>query len=173
MNEVMLDLETMGTGSNAAIIAIGAVRFDTGTQETTDEFYEVVDLQSCVDFGLEIDPSTVMWWMRQSDEARKEFERRGEPLHVVLLNFEAWLGEDAVVWGNGAAFDNTILANAYRKCAIKQPWMFWDDRCYRTMKCLYPEVPFVRLGDHHNAVDDARSQAEHLMRIIQAMDGEQ
>ena len=46
---VMLDLETMDTGSNAAIIAIGAVVF-TRT-EITAEFYCNVNLQSSMDYG--------------------------------------------------------------------------------------------------------------------------
>ena len=39
MKGVMLDLETMGNGSNAAITAIGAVEFDTETNLIGDKFY--------------------------------------------------------------------------------------------------------------------------------------
>ena len=164
MNNVMLDLETMGTGVNAAIIAIGAVRFGAG--EITDEFYAVVDLASAVDAGLEIDAATVLWWMKQSDAARQQFERAGVPLRVALEQFAEWIGENAEVWGNGASFDNAILSNAYRKCGAEQPWKFWNDRCYRTIKSLHPDVKLERFGVHHNAVDDAKSQAVHLMQML-------
>ncbi len=164
MNSVMLDLETMGNGVNAAIIAIGAVRFDAGA--ITDEFYAVVDLASAVDAGLEIDASTVLWWMKQSDNSRQQFERNGVPLKEALKQFAEWVGKGAEVWGNGAAFDNAILSNAYRKCGMKQPWEFWNDRCYRTVKNMHPGVKMERIGVHHRAVDDAKSQAAHLMRII-------
>lgn len=172
MNQVMVDLETMGTASNAAIIAIGAVRFDPEEQKITDSFYEVIDLQSCIDMGLEIEASTVMWWMQQSKDARKEFNCQGRPISVALFNFRNWLGEDAVVWGNGAAFDNVILANAYKKYGAEQPWKFWNDRCYRTVKNLYPNVPFYRNGTYHRAVDDAESQALHLMKILKEIGGD-
>ena len=164
MNRVMLDLETMGNGINAAIIAIGAVHFDAG--KILDEFYTVVDLKSAVDAGLEIDASTVIWWMKQSDDARRQFERDGVPLVKALEQFAEWIGKDAEVWGNGVAFDNAILSNAYRKCGMKQPWTFWNDRCYRTVKSMYPDVKMERQGVYHKAVDDAKSQAEHLMRIF-------
>jgi len=164
MNRVMLDLETMGNGTNAAIIAIGAARFDVG--EITDEFYAVVDLASSVAVGLEIDASTIMWWMKQSDDARKQFERDNVPLVEALKQFSEWVGEDAEVWGNGAAFDNAILSNAYRKCGMEQPWKFWNDRCYRTVKSMNPYVKMVRQGVYHRAVDDAKSQADHLMRML-------
>jgi len=48
MLDVMLDLETMGNGSSAAIIAIGAVEFDMVEGTLGNEFYSVVDLDSSV-----------------------------------------------------------------------------------------------------------------------------
>lgn len=69
------------------------------------------------------------------------------------------------MWGNGAAFDNAILANAYRAAGIKQPWELWNDRCYRTICAYYPGCPRNQPGTPHNALDDARSQAEHLSFI--------
>lgn len=165
MNNVMLDLETMGTCGNSAIIAIGAVRFDT---EVTDRFYEVVTLQSSVDVGLKIDPSTVIWWMDQSDEARGQFKRKGTVLPEALLRFANWVGHGAEVWGNGASFDNSILSNAYLKCGITQPWEFWNDRCYRTIKSMNKGIKLNRVGTYHNAVDDAESQALHLIEILHA-----
>ena len=57
MNDIMLDLETMGTGTDAAIIAIGAVRFDA---KVTDRVHRIVALQSSVDAGLRMDPRIVL-----------------------------------------------------------------------------------------------------------------
>lgn len=170
MNNVMVDLETLGNGSNSAIIALGAVEFDPTTGELGREFYENIDAQSCVDFGLQMDVSTVMWWMQQSDEARAAFKKGGVSLPVVLAQFEGWLPHDAVVWGNGASFDNVILSNAYRKTHGEQPWKFWNDRCYRTLKTLRPDIPFIRGGTHHNALDDAKTQAVHAIAILQALE---
>ena len=47
-SHLMLDLETMGTKSNSAIISIGAVEFDILTGKTGREFYRNVSLQSCI-----------------------------------------------------------------------------------------------------------------------------
>jgi len=74
--------------------------------------------------------------------------------------------ENVRVWGNGAAFDNVILASAYRQANITQPWLFWNDRCYRTVKALSPAVTMQRNGTHHNALDDAESQARHLIDML-------
>jgi exodeoxyribonuclease VIII len=180
MQNIMLYLETLGNSANSVIIAIGAVKFDsTGLGE---EFYEVIDAESCVQDGLTMEASTAMWWMQQSDEARWAFKRSGVTLPQVLEKFVKFCGCDTIrinadmrrvvdttenmkIWGNGASFDNTILSNAYRKTSIKQPWAFWNDRCYRTMKSLYPQVVMARQGTYHNALDDAKSQAAHMVEI--------
>lgn len=166
MKHVMADLETLGTGSNAVIISIGAVEFDPETQTLGRTFYEVVDPQSCVDVGMEMDCSTVMWWMKQSDEARKAFERNGTTISSVLFNFGDWYPKDACLWGNGATFDNVIVKNAYSACRLKSPVPYWADRCYRTMKNIYKDVAAdSTTGTAHNALDDAVYQAIHLMKI--------
>jgi hypothetical protein len=169
--DIMLDLETMGGTPQAAIIAIGACAFDIGMNAITSEFYEVVALESAVRAGGVMDPSTVLWWMRQNDAARSAFERPGLPIVEALDMFSAWLGcRDPLaankVWGNGASFDNVIFGSAYRNCQMVTPWSFWNDRCYRTMKNIYANVPMVRTGTAHNALEDAKSQALHLMAMF-------
>ena len=171
MIDIMLDLETMGNGPNAAIIAIGAVAFSPETQALGAEFYLHVDLESSVQAGGVMDPSTVLWWLKQSGEARAAFEGKGESLVSSLMTFSAWvrtLGEvgEIKMWGNGAAFDNVILSTAYRYTGLLQPWPFWNDRCYRTVKALHPGVKAEKVGVAHNALDDAKSQALHLMKIL-------
>ena len=167
MPHIMIDLETMGTRPDAAIIAIGAVAFDKyGVHDT---FYLNVDLQSAVTTGARIDPSTVMWWLKQSDEARAAFDTKGVDLVTALDRLDAWFDMQVDgcegVWGNGASFDNTILSESYKRLGFNPPWPFWKDRCYRTMKSMFPDVEMDRSGTHHNALDDARSQALHLIEI--------
>lgn len=164
MNNIMLDLETMGNGNNAAIIAIGAVKFDA--KGINERWYEVVSLQSSINVGLEVDSSTIMWWMKQSDDARAQFEKEGMELRNALIDFSQFVGNDPIMWGNGAAFDNAILSNAYRKSRLDQPWSFRNDRCYRTIKNLYPNIEIDDIGIQHCAVDDAEYQALHLIKIF-------
>lgn len=161
----MVDLETMSTDSDAAIIAIGAVKFSTAAG-ITDTFYEVVDLKSSVAAGGAVSPDTILFWLRQEDAARAEFNKKGASLTNALHNFGFWMGKNAEVWGNGANFDNVILANAYKSIKVKTPWSFWQDRCYRTLASMYPEIPKKQEGVLHVAVDDARSQAQHLIEIF-------
>jgi hypothetical protein len=162
---VMIDLETMGTSPNAPIVAIGACRFDKdGVAE--NKFYATISLSSAVASGAEMDADTVLWWMQQDNNAKAEVFNATGDAELSLLAFTNWLRlrDISGVWGNGASFDNVILAQTYRRFDQPQPWPFWLDRCYRTVK-NFSDVEMVREGTHHNALDDAVSQANHLIAI--------
>lgn len=167
MSQIMLDIETMGNGSQAAIIAIGAVAFDINGIHA--KFYAQCSLESSVKAGLAMDTSTILWWLQQSEQARAAFKgnESADPVEEALRLFSWFCMENSVsgMWGNGATFDNVIMSNAYKLTGLEQPWKFWHDRCYRTVKSMYPDMKFVRTGTHHNAVDDAESQALHLIDI--------
>jgi exodeoxyribonuclease VIII len=168
----MLDLETMGKSPNAAIIAIGAVEFNPESHTIGKKFYTIIDLDSAVDAGGVIDADTVLWWLKQSDETRAALTD-GITVSVVvaLQQFLKWcagLGnkKDLKVWGNGAAFDNVVLKSAYDRLGLAVPWHYWNDRCYRTIKSLHPDIPMQFVGIKHTAICDAESQAEHLMAML-------
>lgn len=72
----MLDIETMGNESFSSIVSIGALEFDIETGKTGKEFYVNVDLQSCMDLGLIVNASTIMWWLNQNEQARKDLTDR-------------------------------------------------------------------------------------------------
>lgn len=172
MRNIMLDLETLGLKHDAAILSIGAVAFSKCG--ISDEFYCVVNMSSCIAVGLSIDSETIEWWMKQSDEARSVFnDERAVALPMALNAFSEWIGrigngkEDVRMWGNGASFDNVILSNAYAACGMKKPWSFRNDMCYRTLKNMHPYVESGdRTGVYHNALDDARYQARHCIKLI-------
>lgn len=169
-DHVMVDLETMGTGPSAAIVAIGAVAFDPAQDRITAEHYQTVDLQSAVDGGGLITAGTVMWWLQQSDAARAALAADAQHINLALQRFAEWMRlaatADVQVWGNGVDFDNVILQGAFARSGQAQPWRWSRNRCYRTLKSLHPDVLLAREGTHHNALDDARHQAHHLMLML-------
>ena len=71
---IMLDLETMGKTDNAAITAVGAVYFDLNN--ILSRFDILVDLNTSTGIGMEMDVDTVLWWSKQSDEARAQLHGR-------------------------------------------------------------------------------------------------
>ena len=179
MIHVMLDLETMGTAMTSAIVSIGAVEFDPNSTRFGTSFHEHILLKSAVKAGFTLDPDTVIWWLNQSDDARSRLTRGQVGADTVvdaLQRFSGWLGtlapkKERVIWGNGAAFDNALLASAYARTGLELPWEFYNDACYRTIKNLHPEIKIVREGVHHDARDDAISQAKHLQAINASLKG--
>jgi len=179
MYDLMIDLETMSTDSNAAIIAIGAVYFDRFTGATGAEFYRVIDLQSCVDNDMHVSESTQQWWSNQSEEARAIFNHPNKTtIKQALLEFNYFVNhntgfEQVQVWGNGASFDCVILGNAFKRFDFVTPWKFWNDRDVRTVVELgqsyfnfYPKRDMPFTGVRHNAVDDAKHQVKYVHAIL-------
>ncbi|HED9575651.1 TPA: 3'-5' exoribonuclease [Klebsiella pneumoniae] len=178
---VMVDLETMGKKHNAPIVAIGAVVFDPATGSIGESFYKVVCLESSVNWAAVIDPSTVIWWLKQSSEARSAIVNDDAiPLQDALLQFREFVSDNvaggskkAQVWGNGASFDNSILRSSYDCIAEDYPWEYWNDRDVRTMVELGQAISFDPKttipfeGSRHNALADAIHQARYVSAIWQ------
>ena len=169
----MIDLETLDTKSSAVILSIGAVAFDE--ENFLGEFYTVVNTESCVSAGLTISESTQNFWEEQAknnieaakilDMSELEITPTISSALLLLSNFCNQY-PDVKVWGNGASFDNAILAYAYTSMSMDIPWMFFNDRCYRTINSIYKDVSKSGfIGVKHNALDDAKNQAVHLLAI--------
>lgn len=184
LTHVMVDLETLGTVPGCSILSIGAVVFFPEEERLGDNFYAVVNRPSCREHMLFEQEDTIAWWSRQSADAQKLFleaNTGGDPLPVALNQFNSWLQRQGQVskirlYGNGADFDNPILRVAF-DCAKVKPYPgAFGGRCYRTLKnldeLLGPDFEFQKLssaqrtGTHHNALDDAISQAKHLMQSV-------
>lgn len=169
---ISLDLETLGTGANAAIASIGACRFDPHSPAIDNVFHVHVSLENCQRHGLAFDASTLLWWLGQDEDARRSLiagQEHAAPLITaldLLAAFIADTGEDADLWVNGASFDLPILANAYRVAGMPLPWKFWAERDLRTLKNLHRGAPIPRDGIHHNALHDAIHQARLIQHIL-------
>jgi hypothetical protein len=176
LNNVMIDIETMGTDPYSGIISIGAVFFDPYTGTLGKDFYAKVSLDSCQKYGLTLDASTVQWWIKQNEEAQKVFHGYKDSLPIALDKFNRFLTEDGITrktlmpWGNGASFDITLMECAYKACSVKTPWDYWNVRDVRTIVELTDDLcdfhKTGRSGVHHNAKDDAIFQAQYVAKKI-------
>ncbi|MEN3257234.1 3'-5' exonuclease [Sodalis endosymbiont of Spalangia cameroni] len=71
MNNVMLDIETLGKKAGCPIVSVAAVMFAPATGRVGQTFYERIDYQAALKYG-EPEEGTLLWWQKQSDEARHE-----------------------------------------------------------------------------------------------------
>lgn len=171
--DCMIDLETMGLPPNGAIVSIGACMFEIESCEIGPTFKRNINLATAVRDGGVMEPGTVCWWLTQGDDARKSILTDNYDVRQVLAEFSDWVAEHSShksvrVWGNGAAFDLTVLNSAYLRAGIKTPWRFSHERCFRTVRNLYPGVeydPEAKGDGAHNALTDAIFQAEYLFKV--------
>jgi hypothetical protein len=172
MDNVMIDLETLGRRAGCAIRSIGAVAFDPETGKLGKELYVVVDRQSQP--NLHTDPETLKWWEGQSVEARAVLtDTSAISLGDALIKFNQYLSQfnftKVKIWGNGADFDNAIMASCYAAAGLEVPWSFWNNRCYRTLKGVIGGPKIKREGTYHNALDDAKTQALHALELFKIL----
>lgn len=159
---IMIDLETLGTKPNSAILSIGAVAFDK--DGIHDEFYVNIDLQSSIDFEYDIDSSTVYWWLSQDKEAGSVLSKDLLPVGSCMVNLSDFIKEHqpTEIWANSPSFDLVMLKNAFEKQGVEVNWKFWLERDFRTFLSLtgaervYPTVA-------HNALEDAKAQVQTLI----------
>ncbi len=169
MDHFSIDLETLHTRYDAAILSIGCAQFDPMTGKIGLQFYREIDFDASIKHGA-VSGSTLRWWSGQSDKARRIFGTDGKVgLAQALDEFTTWMRARSMapkVWGNGATFDITILEHAYAVgcVGLQPPWHFTNIRDMRTIVDVAgvdPGAwPFPKDGVAHNAAHDAKRQAE-------------
>ena len=189
INHIMFDLETLGTVPGCSILSIGAVRFFPEENRLGDEFYAVISRLSCADHFLEENDDTIEWWETKSPEARQVLYDAED--HSIALQLPKALGmlndwmlsfggmRSIRLYGNGADFDNPILRvaqDAAKVLPFNSKAGHFGGRCYRTLKSLdelfgpaFVAPKLERAGTYHNALDDAKHQARHLMEIVRSV----
>lgn len=171
--EVMLDLETLSVNPNAAILTIGAIKWNRRgpllPMRELPQFYRRIELKSCVEVGREINEGTKKWWSEQSKEAQYEVFGHPDriPLKQALEEFKEWYGFSTSVWANGDDFDCVILSESARACNVEVPWKFWQTRDVRTLYDL-GNVKKRDLPNNgaHNALDDCYNQIIGVKRAL-------
>lgn len=183
---IMLDLETLGTKPDAAIISVGMVASKRGLgkePEILESLDIAIDLDSALASGGIIDAATLMWWMQHEQEtARAAYlgYQESHSMAAALVMITKFIHNYAtgtrapLIWGNGSDFDNVVLRNAFDRSGLIVPWNFRQNRCFRTLKNMRPEFMELEpefLGVRHNALDDAMHQTKWLHSILNLLEG--
>jgi hypothetical protein len=172
MKHLMIDLETLGNKPGCVITSIAAVQFDMKSGETGAEFYQKIDLQSCLDLGLFVQASSIQWWFEQPKEAQLELFKDTNNITKTLFDFKQFIDSikpsELKVWGNSARFDLGILAKAYYIAKHKEiPWKYTLERDVRTLASFNPDIKKneVFVGVKHNPIDDCKHQIKYCSKI--------
>ena len=184
MNDVMLDIETLGNELNPVITQISGVRFNLETGECFEEFNVLVNPVSCLELGLEISKSTMEFWAKQDLNVFKKVVLdsfvKGINIKEALVELNSFLSDINVdtVWGNGIMADNVWLNSAYKASNIAPNWSFFQHRDVRTIvdigrRLETPDYKSTNIfeGDRHDAIDDCKFQIKYCSDYFKAMKG--
>lgn len=168
---VMVDLETLSTNVNAAIVSIGAVKFSY-TMGIQSKFKVNISGKSCHDHGLHLCPNTIKWWSEQSKEAQDSWKVNPQSLEDGLDLFLEWWGDEKDVWFycNGLSFDAPILRSALDAIGKEQPWKYRHEMDLRTIYNMVGYDRNKREKDttllYHDALADAEFQTKELLDLF-------
>ena len=136
----MIDLETLGTGSNSVVVSVGLVAFNISTGEILAELDIGLNLNQQIKTGGVIDGDTLEFHFAQAPDSIQKMAQRKvldvkEGLELISNFIKA--NNITTLWGNGATFDNVILRNLYARHLKVFPLGFWTDRDLRTAVDIY------------------------------------
>lgn len=169
---VMIDLETLGLQSNATVLSIGAVCFNSEVG-VTDEFYAEIDpttYPGVVDFG------TLKFWFKEVEQGSKVPINGTDSLNLVLMKLDEWFHKisggysaEIVLWANGTDFDIPKLYHMYAAILKDPQWKYSNVRDARTLYKLFGAIYGIKPPENtkkHHALEDARWQANWLISIL-------
>lgn len=176
--DVMLDLESLSTAHNGAVIQIAAVPFQIEGNGDMDwaVFDYKIHPKSSIEAGLDVNGDTMKWWFSQDslvqEQVLLESIKNGMELEYVLKALSHFLlkleceAEKVFVWGYPATSDFTWLQNAYVAAKLPYPIQYNRTRCLGTTADLYWERTGKKLSEqsktqiNHDALVDCKAQIE-------------
>jgi len=169
----MVDIETLATSEDAAVIAIGLVPFDR------DRVYgeDGVELLISPNHARgRADPATVRWWAGQEQGVflRMLSGKASEPRTCEAVRAFFSEHEPGTLWANSPSFDITILRSLFERCGRGFPAHFRDERDCRTLFALARELGIsyseaYEDATKHDALSDAIAQARAVQIILQEL----
>ena len=170
--EIMLslDLETMDTGPEAAVLAIGARIF---TIDGPSKGFEVFINQGlAAQFGT-TSMDTIKWWNKQDPLVYEQvFGGKLHPADAVhqFMQFVS-VHAPETVWANSPSFDCTILRHLCKQVNLTFPFHFTMERDFRTLFAMGRDLD-INTRDcwkdirAHLPLDDATAQAKAGAKIL-------
>ena len=178
---IVLDLETLGTSEDSAIIQIGcSIPFFDRCNVPLGlpcDFEVTIAYEDCLDMVelgvLSQEESTMKWWNEQDPKTKMLVFSGQDSYSSALDQLEFWLdsiksgGAVVAIWGNGSDFDNRLLSYTVHALNYKPMWNFRNNRDLRTLKALFPISDLTpEVGEiEHTALGDARYEARLINHI--------
>lgn len=137
--DIMVDLETLGTGPDSTIFQIAAMSFDIKSGIPMSKFNLIADISKNKSYEMNVDGSTLLWWVKTDSELFARLLGKGRVSSSELIEeFHKWLSalcltNEVYLWGNGILFDNNLLRTQMESNGLDYPIHYRRDRDVRTI----------------------------------------
>ncbi len=172
MKDLMIDIETLSSATDAVMIQLAGVYFDRNTGECGEEFCMNIDENSCIDQGFKTNESTLAWWATQDQAILQAIRTNTHDVkHVTeaFFNFYRSGGKDVQVWSH-ATFDFVIVQNYLEK--LHKKFMYHKNaRDIRTLVNLsgVDLTAYDWNKKTHNALDDCKFQVQYCVDAMKKL----
>lgn len=176
--DLMIDIETLANKRGAVVTQIGAVFFNRLKGGIGPQRLWNLSVEAQMAAGFTMSADTVMWWMRQSTDARMSWAGEEAAMSALLPSeamqaLVAFWWENATggckVWANSPSFDLVILDALWERTRVKAPWTFRDELDVRTLKLICPNAEWPKPEVAHRADDDAKAQAKFVQNAFRML----
>lgn len=175
MKAASLDIETLGTNSDAVVLSIGACIVTPDGVQTEGSFYSRVNIQQQIDLGRSITEGTLRFWLDQDRAVQKSTFGYGDgpSIREVVSKLYAWLDVHGFpgVYCKGPQFDAAILDSMADSAKVQRPVHYRKWRDIRTLEeiivwaghedlLMQTKETMSKWGGAHDALADAQMQGE-------------
>ena len=183
-NNIMVDIETLGTKEGSTIFQISAATFDI----ETGEIGETIDLKGDIEkMDVKADGSTLKWWLKTDKELFTKLLNEGTLSEFEMLDqFAEWVRkvENPKLWGNGILFDNAKIKSAMESKGINYPIAYNRDLDVRTILFLASKISGKTRDEirdevkddslvAHDALDDVIKQINFVSHCYSILENKQ
>lgn len=177
MRRVMIDLETLSTFPNAAVIAVAVAVYDDATPKAVSARGWFIDRDLVI--GHE-DPSTKEWWESQAAETKRVVfggnqspkEAMQEMNSFIAANCAGVKDDHVRLYADPGMFDFPILRHQLQQLGLNPAWNWRNERCMRTMKKELADNTGITIEDvspeiPHHPVHDCLAQIRELQDLVE------
>ncbi len=175
MKDIMIDIETLSTASDAAVIAIGMCQFDEHTISN--------DMTILIDPALtpgHRSESTLQFWSEQDPAVFADMMAGEltpwEGMAIFTDTIQQWADPETRYWANSPSFDFIILKHLHQTLFPGDdfPMPFWKEMDFRTLRGLadVKNIGYMTAyEDHqkHDCLSDAICQAKAVQLILASL----
>ena len=133
-NDLMIDIETFGTGYNGMVVQVAMAYFDRHTAQIGNSTIINIDVNDLQQYGFTADEETLDFWAKQPKEIFESLQVNPFSCKDAVDNIFKFISYKSIIWSH-STFDVPLLSNFIQKVSEskKLPWGFRDCRDIRTL----------------------------------------